>query len=78
MQRGTEMGASEFIFFKSTRTSSKSSYRVDRLQSISFDASRQSGRVYNPLIQEILFESLNEVLEKVFFSMQKHILFEKN
>ena len=64
VQRATELGASRFLFFQASRTSAKSEFRPDRLQKIAVDASRQSGRVYVPQVDTILYSSLLSVRQK--------------
>ena len=65
VQRSTELGSSQILFWKSIRTSCKSSPRFDRLQGISNDASRQSGRVYTPTITPTFFSNIESIVKYV-------------
>jgi len=58
VQRATEMGASNIIFYRAERTTVKSPYRADRLQKIAIDASRQSGRTWVPQVYDECYSSL--------------------
>lgn len=82
LQKGTELGVDEFFLFFCQRSLQKapSSNKIERWHRIIMEATRQSGRLWMPSLNQILqFEEIirKEAEEKIVFSIEGRSLKEE-
>lgn len=81
VQKGTELGAGEFIFYNSSRSVAqwnvkKATKKVERLQKIAQNAAEQAHRVQVPVVK--FCSSLSEVFENVQQSDYQLVAYEES